>query len=156
MHETSPPPVIGAAPLTVFFDGACPLCRREIAFYRTQRGADRLRWVDVSECAAEWVAPDLTREAARRRFHVMHADGRIESGARAFADLWSDLPAFALVGRLGRRELPAALLEVCYRLFLRLRPWLQRRLRSTRTTAPATTVAIGTSRLSGPVQGHER
>ena len=156
MHAPSPPPLTGAAPLTVFFDGACPLCRREIAFYRTRRGADRLHWVDVSECAAEWVAPDLTREAARRRFHVMHADGRVVSGARAFVDLWSGLPAFALLGRLGRRALPAALLEVCYRLFLRLRPWLQRRLRSTCATVPGTPVAHSTTRPPGSAQAHER
>jgi predicted DCC family thiol-disulfide oxidoreductase YuxK len=156
MHEKSPPPRIGAAPLTVFFDGGCPLCSREIAFYRARRGADRLHWVDVSECGSEWVAPDLTLEAARRRFHVMHADGRVVSGARAFADLWSDLPAFALLGRLGRRALPAALLEVCYRLFLRLRPWLQRRLRSTLITSPGAPVTNSTPRPPGSEQAPEQ
>jgi predicted DCC family thiol-disulfide oxidoreductase YuxK len=140
MHEKSPPPRIGAAPLTVFFDGGCPLCSREIAFYRARRGADRLHWVDVSECGSEWVAPDLTLEAARRRFHVMHADGRVVSGARAFADLWSDLPAFALLGRL----------------FLRLRPWLQRRLRSTLITSPGAPVTNSTPRPPGSEQAPEQ
>ena len=33
-----------------------------------------------------------TREAWLARFHVRHADGRIESGARAFLALWARLP----------------------------------------------------------------
>ena len=30
----------------VFFDGACPLCAREIEFYQKQEGASRIAWVD--------------------------------------------------------------------------------------------------------------
>ena len=31
----------------VFYDGGCPLCRREIAHYRRIDSAERLRWVDA-------------------------------------------------------------------------------------------------------------
>lgn len=34
--------------LTVYYDGACPLCRREIEFYRRRRGADAIEWVDAA------------------------------------------------------------------------------------------------------------
>ncbi len=30
----------------VFFDGACPLCAREIEFYQKQEGASGIAWVD--------------------------------------------------------------------------------------------------------------
>lgn len=36
--------------LSVFYDGDCPLCQREIAFYRRRSGAERIRWIDVASC----------------------------------------------------------------------------------------------------------
>jgi predicted DCC family thiol-disulfide oxidoreductase YuxK len=41
---------------TVYFDGACPVCRSEIAHYRRQRGSESIAWVDASSCAAAFVA----------------------------------------------------------------------------------------------------
>ena len=35
--------------LTVFFDGSCPICSKEIIFYKMRAGADELSWVDVSD-----------------------------------------------------------------------------------------------------------
>ena len=121
-----PPPE--APTLTVFFDGACPLCTKEIAFFGRCRGADQVRWVDVSRATEREVAPGLSREQAIKRFHVLHPDGRITSGGRAFAELWAVFPGWAMVGRASRRGPLAVVLDIAYRLFLPLRPWLQRLL----------------------------
>lgn len=115
--------------MTVYFDGSFPLCTREIGFYRRRRGADEIRWIDVSasdqDMQAE-VAPGLTRGAAMARFHVMASDGRIISGGRAFAEILACLPSFSLIGRVLRRNPFAALLDRAYDAFLPLRPRLQR------------------------------
>jgi len=66
--------------LTVYYDGACPLCRMEISHYRKQEGAERIAFVDVAQ-AQDAPGPDLTREAALARFHVRGADGALVSGA---------------------------------------------------------------------------
>ena len=127
---TKASPACGAsttAGLTVFFDGACPLCSNEIALYRRSRGAEGIQWIDASRSTDAEVAPGLRREVVLRRFHVLHADGTIASGGRAFADLWAALPGFAWIGRQCQRWPLSALLEGGYRLFLPIRPWLQRR-----------------------------
>lgn len=111
--------------LQVFYDGVCPLCRREIAFYMRRRGADRISWVDVSTARSDEVAPGLSRCDALARFHVMTARGRLVSGAEAFATLWAELPAFRPLGRLFQTRLMAFMLEPAYTLFLRFRPRLQ-------------------------------
>ena len=112
--------------LTVYFDGACPLCAKEIGFYQRRPGADDVCWVDISEAAGGDVAPDLPFDEAMARFHVRNPDGSLESGGAAFSRLWSEMPGFRLIGRFTRLPPIAWLLERAYRFFLRFRPRLQR------------------------------
>jgi predicted DCC family thiol-disulfide oxidoreductase YuxK len=109
-----------AARTEVYYDGACPVCSREIATYRRAEGAEGLRFVDVS-CPDATLAPDLTREDALARMHVRRADGSLVSGAAAFAALWSALPRWAWLGRIAALPVVAPLLELGYRGFLRVR-----------------------------------
>jgi predicted DCC family thiol-disulfide oxidoreductase YuxK len=106
---------------TVYYDGACPICSREIAQYRKAEGGERLAFVDVSTCGAEVLGPDLSREAALARMHVRRADGTLASGAAAFAELWQQLPKLAWAGRIASSALVLPVLELGYRAFLRVR-----------------------------------
>lgn len=114
-----------ASALTVYFDGACPLCRREIALYRNRRGAKKILWVDVSRAAGHELG-GLTREQALARFHVRQADGRLRSGAAAFAALWKALPAFRPAGYILAAPPFVWLAEGLYRLYLPVRPGVPR------------------------------
>jgi predicted DCC family thiol-disulfide oxidoreductase YuxK len=113
------------ASLAVFYDGACPLCQREIALYRDLPATAPVEFVDISD-PAQSVPSGQSREAWLARFHVQHADGRIESGARAFLALWARLPYWRWLARLGALPGVATLLELMYRAFLRVRPAMQR------------------------------
>ena len=110
--------------LTVYYDGSCPLCQREIAFYRGLRGADGLLWMDVS--AGLPVGEGISCETAMRRFHVKDAQGRLFSGGAAFARLWRALPAWRVLGWIFLWPPMSWFLEGAYRAFLPLRPHLQR------------------------------
>jgi demethoxyubiquinone hydroxylase (CLK1/Coq7/Cat5 family) len=114
------------AHLTVLFDGACPLCQREIRFWRRRPGADAISWVDISVSDTSEVAPGLARSDALARFHVIDTNGAIVSGGPAFARLWGALPGFRWLGQLFQTAPCAWFLERGYRLFLRMRPGLQR------------------------------
>lgn len=114
--------------LSVFYDGSCPLCVREIAYYRRRDGAERIKWMDVSGDNHNAPAPQLSCAAAMARFHVLHADGKLSSGAQAFSELWLQLPAFRWLGQVTRVPGIAWLAEYAYRLFLRARPGLIRML----------------------------
>ena len=119
-------PSITDPKLTVYFDGACPLCAREIGAYQTCRGADQIDWVDVSATPGNMLADDLTKDAALVRFHVRRADGALVSGGAAFADLWANLPALRWVGWVFARKPFSVLIAWAYNIFLPLRPWLQK------------------------------
>ena len=123
--------------LTVLYDGSCPLCRREISVYRGARASQPLSFSDVSNPAL--VPPTGTTVGAlMARFHVQHADGRLESGARAFIALWALLPGWRWLARLGRLPGMTPLMEWAYQGFLRVRPAFQSLARRwDRQAAPA-------------------
>jgi predicted DCC family thiol-disulfide oxidoreductase YuxK len=113
--------------VTVYFDGSCPLCQAEIGYYRRQDEATALCFVDVSGPGA--MTPDgVTRQHAMKRFHVRTSDGQVLSGAAAFVEIWARLPRWRWAARAA--SLPGALttLELSYRLFLTVRPFISRLL----------------------------
>jgi predicted DCC family thiol-disulfide oxidoreductase YuxK len=116
---SSPPP------LTVLYDGACPLCQREIGLYRGLRSNTPVCFTDVSD-ATQPLPCGATREQLMARFHVQDAHGQLLSGAQAFLALWDTLPGWRWLARIGRVPGVAFVMERLYRLFLHLRPTLQR------------------------------
>jgi demethoxyubiquinone hydroxylase (CLK1/Coq7/Cat5 family) len=108
--------------LTVYFDGACPICRREIAVYRAQPGGDRLHWLDAAAASSHELGPGLDRASALARMHVRLPDGRLVAGAGAFVEIWRALPRWRWLGHLASPAPVRALADVAYAVFLRVRP----------------------------------
>ena len=117
---------------TVFFDGQCPLCRREIAHYRRLRGADTLHWIDITQNENALAEYGLQRKVAMARFHVRDAAGNWQTGAWGFAELWSHLPAYRWLARSLRTLRLLPLLDRAYSSFAR---WRVRRSCNTKTCA---------------------
>ena len=108
--------------LTIYHDGTCALCRKEIDFYRRQLGAERLAFVDAADPVEQALGRGLTKPAAMARFHVRLPDGRLISGAAGFAAVWAQLPRFHWAASLARCPGVMPVLDFTYRLFLPLRP----------------------------------
>ena len=119
-ESTEAPPA-----LTVLYDGACPLCRREIGIYRNLRPDTPVCFADVSDASVSLPA-GTTRQQLLVRFHVQRQNGELLSGAPAFLALWAALPGWRWLALAGRVPGAAWLMERAYRLFLRGRPMLQR------------------------------
>ena len=109
-------------PLTVWYDGACPLCTREIALMRRLDRAGRIEFVDVAEPGASCPIDPAVLLA---RFHARE-DGMLLSGAAAFAAMWRAIPVLRPLGLLARNRRVLSVLEWAYVRFLRVRPALQR------------------------------
>ncbi len=113
--------------LTVLYDGACPLCRREIGVYQSLKpiaAAQSLIFRDVSQPDAVLPAGGLKRDYLAR-FHVQRDDGRVLSGAAAFVALWATLPGWRYLAMVARLPGVTPLLELVYRAFLLVRPQMQ-------------------------------
>jgi predicted DCC family thiol-disulfide oxidoreductase YuxK len=112
--------------VTVYYDGSCPLCTREIALYQRSTGSNRVAWCDISQ---EPPPPELTRDQAMARFHVQNDKGQMVSGAKAFITLWLSLPRWRWLGRVASVPPLPWILEGVYRLFLPIRPMMQKMAR---------------------------
>ncbi len=107
--------------MIVLYDGACPVCRREISFYMRRAGADRIDWRDVSLPDPAALPAGLSCEQVLQRFHVISPSGKVQSGGAAFAELWTALPAFRALGHLFKLPVMSGLIEVAYDGFLQVR-----------------------------------
>lgn len=125
--------------LTVLYDGACPLCRREISHVQNLAAArpeSALSFVDISAGSASEARYAADRDILLARFHVQREDGSRLSGAAAFVAMWARLPGWRWIARMARLPGALVMLEWAYLGFLRVRPLLQsftRRICSDRT-----------------------
>lgn len=107
----------------VWYDGACPLCLREIALMRRLDKRGAIDFIDVAAGADPSCPIDSATLLAR--FHAEEG-GVVHSGAAAFAAMWRAIPLLRPLGLAARNPLILRLLETAYLRFLKLRPRLQR------------------------------
>lgn len=118
------------APVTLYHDGHCPLCQREVAWLESHPRRSRVTLVDIQ--AADFDAETLgtTHEAMMGKLHVSDAEGRWYIGMDASRALYAVLGYRRLV-RLSTLPGIAGLMDAGYRWFarrrVRLGRWLKRR-----------------------------
>jgi predicted DCC family thiol-disulfide oxidoreductase YuxK len=104
----------------VFFDGECPLCRREISWLRR---LDRRRCLRFSDIAAPGFSAGelgLSHGDLMDEIHGRFPDGRIIRGAEVFRQLYAAVGLGPLVV-LTRLPIARQLFDAGYRLFARNR-----------------------------------
>lgn len=108
--------------VTVWYDGECPLCLREIGLMRRLDTRDAIEFIDVHGGEGCPLDPTVLLE----RFHAREGQKALVSGAAAFAAMWRAIPLLRPLGLLARNRVILAALEKAYVVFLRYRPRLQR------------------------------
>lgn len=80
--------------LTVYFDGGCPVCAREIAHYRRIAPDAPITWVDADQNDAALTGAGLSRASAMEQLHARDADERWHIGVAAFIAIWQRVPRY--------------------------------------------------------------
>ena len=111
--------------VTVWFDSSCPLCQREISLMRRLDRRGAIRFVDACDPRASC---PIDRGEILARFHA-EENGRLLSGAAAFAAMWRAIPVVRPLGIVAGWKPVTPLFDMAYRGFLRVRPRLQRLFR---------------------------
>jgi predicted DCC family thiol-disulfide oxidoreductase YuxK len=107
--------------VVVWFDGSCPLCRREIS---VMRKLDKLRAITFIDIISNEGACPLNPKELLARFHAQE-NGTMLSGAAAFAAMWRAIPMLRPLGLAARNPMILSSLERLYLVFLKHRPKLQ-------------------------------
>ena len=105
-----------AYPLTVFFDGACPICVREIALMRRLDRRRRLVCCDFSQPDYDTASINISPAELGRVIHARWADGSIITGVEVFRAMWAAV-GLGFLARLSRLSLVEPLVLKAYAWF---------------------------------------
>ncbi|MDT8310533.1 MAG: DUF393 domain-containing protein [Methylophaga sp.] len=106
--------------LTIFFDGNCPLCAREISALRVRDSQQRITFENIyaDDFARRYPAIDIIK--ADRILHGQLADGTMIYGLDVTAKAWRLADAHGWIQIL-RWPVIRWFTDICYRLFSGLR-----------------------------------
>jgi predicted DCC family thiol-disulfide oxidoreductase YuxK len=110
-------------PLTLYFDGDCPLCAREIKILRGRAKPERLVFVDLSDAAFDAKSLGFTLESMQSSLHARFNDGSWVTGLDATLWSWRAAGMGVWAAPLSWRMI-RPLLDIGYRFFCRSRPYL--------------------------------
>jgi predicted DCC family thiol-disulfide oxidoreductase YuxK len=107
--------------IAVFYDGQCPLCRREINHYQGMQGAETVAWIDITSADNDIQQFGLNLNDAMARFHVLDRQGNWHTGAFGFVAMWRQLSALTRIANLIEWFHLTGLLDRLYTLFATFR-----------------------------------
>jgi len=79
-------------PLTIFYDGACGLCSKEINYYRSIAD-QRVEFVNIAAVDFDADSFGKKTEEFQKKLHACDANGHFFTGVDAFRKLWDALPS---------------------------------------------------------------
>ena len=106
--------------IEVYYDGACPMCAREIAMLRRLDRQGCIRFVDIAAPGFDATALGATQDALMARIHGRLPDGSLIDGVEVFRRLYAAV-GFAPLAALTRLPGVAQFLDVAYDAFARRR-----------------------------------
>ncbi len=107
-------------PLTVFYDGACPICAREMALMKRLDRTQRLTLLDFSLAGFDAAPTGLAVADLSAVIHAEWADGTVITGVEVFRAIWEAV-GLGFLSRLSRLPLVAPLMTKAYGWFARNR-----------------------------------
>ncbi|MGE0786352.1 MAG: thiol-disulfide oxidoreductase DCC family protein [Sandaracinaceae bacterium] len=111
---------MAASRFEVFFDGECPLCRREIDVLRRLDRRGRIRFTDIAADGFDAEAIGRTEGELMAQIHGRTADGRWVVGVDVFRQLYAAVGFGPLVA-LTRLPIVRGILDLAYGAFAKNR-----------------------------------
>lgn len=107
-------------PITIFYDGACGICRREMERYRAEDKNARLKFVNANHPSFDPKSEGLDPQKILDYIYAKDQNGKVVCGVDAFAWIW-EACGYKFLPILVRLPLIKQLARAFYRLFARCR-----------------------------------
>lgn len=114
--------------LTIFYDGKCMLCFREIKHYKKLDRNNFLKTIDISATDFDATIFGLNHNEVHINMHSIDDDGNIFVGVDTFAQIWTRVFPYNKIAFVLKSKKLRPLLTILYRVFAyKIRPYLPKR-----------------------------
>ena len=100
--------------VTVYYDGVCPLCVKEVARWRNAPFLCSVEWFDITGQDEELIRRGIDPNKALVELHSQTDDGVIRTSIDSYVLLLSQLPRWRWLGRLMNLPVLKPLLKWSY------------------------------------------
>ena len=103
--------------ISVFFDGKCNLCSKEINYYQRIAPKNTFNWVDITKTPGELDKFELKLSDGLRLMHVADSNGNIFTGVDAFIIMWKQIKYWKILGLFVSLPIVKQIANLLYRYF---------------------------------------
>tara|TARA_B100000475_G_C14903906_1_gene275887 strand:- start:156 stop:515 length:360 start_codon:yes stop_codon:yes gene_type:complete len=107
--------------ITVFFDGKCSICRREINYYKKISNSSNINWHDIANYPEKLNQINITQSQALKFLHALDNNNKIHIGVDAFILIWTQLKYWKLLAKFISIPIIKKLTSIIYDKFARYR-----------------------------------
>ena len=86
--------------ITVFYDGKCGLCSKEVSHYRKIAPAGVFDWQDITESAEDLNKEGISLSEGLKLLHAKDKSGQMHVGVDAFILIWKQLKRWRVLAFL--------------------------------------------------------
>jgi predicted DCC family thiol-disulfide oxidoreductase YuxK len=103
--------------ITVFYDGKCGLCRREIEHYMRIAPVGVFMWVDITVTPAPFTTLGYGVNDGLKALHAIDSEGIMHVAVDAFMLIWQQLPRWRMLAVFAKLPIIYPLAAWLYRIF---------------------------------------
>jgi predicted DCC family thiol-disulfide oxidoreductase YuxK len=107
--------------ITVFYDGKCGLCSKEINHYKTVASKGIFDWQDVTISTEKLDAHNITLVDALKFLHALDANNKQHVGVDAFILIWKQLKRWHILAYIVALPIIRQIAQYLYKAFAKWR-----------------------------------
>jgi predicted DCC family thiol-disulfide oxidoreductase YuxK len=103
--------------ISVFYDGKCGLCRREIEHYKRIAPVGVFEWVDITVDPSATQKIGISYADGLKLLHATDVKGRLHVGVDSFLLIWQQIPRWRILATIVSLPIIRPVANIAYRAF---------------------------------------